>query len=49
MLDPIMQVPYKGFGKIIPVIVQLIMILLMFLITIIIGNLITGLTVNNLR
>ena len=30
-------------------IVQIIMILMMFLITIIIGNLITGLTVNNLR
>jgi len=41
-------VPSTGFGKAFPVIVQIIMILMMFLITIIIGNLITGLTVNNL-
>ena len=39
----------SGFGKVFPVIVQILMILMMFLITIIIGNLITGLTVNNLR
>ena len=43
------QVPSTGIGKAFPVIVQIIMILMMFLITIIIGNLITGLTVNNLR
>ena len=43
------KVPSTGFGKAFPVIVQIIMILMMFLITIIIGNLITGLTVNNLR
>ena len=42
-------VEYEGLGVTFPVIIQLIMILLMFLITIIIGNLITGLTVHNLR
>ena len=40
---------YSGVGRAFPVLVQIIMIIMMFLITIIIGNLITGLTVNNLR
>ena len=42
-------VEYEGLGVTFPVIIQLIMIILMFLITIVIGNLITGLTVHNLR
>ena len=46
---PLLQVAYSGVGRAFPVLVQIIMIIMMFLITIIIGNLITGLTVNNLR